>query len=80
MSSSKFCRIPDHVHASWAAALVALKDSRDFSQGEPRFQFCCGYLQALPDSRSLDDYFGRILMVELQKILIEHLNRFNLRT
>lgn len=62
--------LPDHVHASWIAALMAFRDSSTFSLGERHYQFCNGYVQALRDAQVIDARLSRFLVKQMQQIWI----------
>lgn len=60
--------LPDSIYATWLSALREIKDSPSNALGKERYQFCCGYVQALQDSSALDDCLCRLLNSQLQDL------------
>lgn len=63
--------LPDFVYATWLAARNDLHHSPNVEVGERRFQFSCGYLQALQDTQLVDERLCRFLSEELLKMWVE---------
>lgn len=63
--------LPDHIYASWRGALGELRSSSTTAIGRERYQFCCGYLQALTDSQLVEAYVYAFLNAEIQEIWVE---------
>lgn len=66
--------LPDYVYATWVSARKELLGSSGIEQGERRYQFCCGYLQALQDSKTLDERIYRFLNNELMNVWVDARN------
>lgn len=43
----------ENAYATWRSALAELRKSPSFKIGVQRYQFCCGFLQALDESDTL---------------------------
>jgi hypothetical protein len=56
------------VFASWVAALDELRRALGAAQFNERYQFCCGYLQALIDSRSMEPHQCGLLRAGLLEV------------
>ncbi|MBD8605205.1 hypothetical protein IFT80_21455 [Pseudomonas sp. CFBP 8771] len=68
--------LPDHVYATWLAVRRQLRTSKDLASGELRYQFCCGYVQALIDAQVIDDLYGSRINADLREIWPELLNHW----
>lgn len=66
--------LPDAVYATWLGALAELKSSTSSVVGQKRYQFCCGYTQALEDSGILEPRLCRFLNVQVQALWVDILN------
>jgi hypothetical protein len=71
--------LPEHVYATWLAARRNLCNSKNLEQSELRFEFCCGYVQALTDGQVIDGRYGVIMRTHLREIWFGLLNHFTER-
>ena len=71
--------LSDHVYASWRAALREVHDSPCSVSGKQRYQFCCGYLQALEDTGAIEGQLCRYLRVQVNEIWVDALVALNQR-
>lgn len=60
--------LPDHVYASWTAALRRLKSSKTFREGENSYEFCLGYIQAFQDAQVVDERICSFLLLQLHAV------------
>lgn len=63
--------LPDHIYASWRGALREVRSSSTTAIGRDRYQFCCGYLQALTDSQLVEAHVCTFLNAEILEIWVE---------
>lgn len=71
--------LPDPIQATWSSALRELEESSSSVEGKERYQFCCGYLQALQDSGVIDPRVCRLLEDMIQELWADTLNELNQR-
>lgn len=71
--------LPDSIYATWLSALREIKDSSSSAIGRERYQFCCGYIQALQDSGLLDLRVCRQLNSQVQELWVDTLTSLNRR-
>ena len=71
--------LPDAIYATWLGVLAELKNSTSTIVGQKRYQFCCGYAQALEDSGLLEPRLCRILNAEVQALSVDILNDLSAR-
>jgi len=62
--------LPDDIYASWVGAMSELRRALKTEHVNDRYQFCCGYLQALADSRLIEPRHYGMLRAELLEIWI----------
>lgn len=63
----------ERIYVAWRGALREMCNSPTQPVGEQRYQFCCGYLQALEESQCVGEHVCRFLNGELQTYWVETL-------